>query len=246
MTLKIRILLVSSFAILLVALSLIIAGKLSGDEAEGRFEQTALLGKHTLWKKVVSAQLERMQSAISSLTRNRKALKAVQSGDTAAIGDLLIGTFNRLSTAGTISKLQVVDAQGSVLFSKPTGELGSQRSGLAAAALATNEIRAGLERDDDGRLKAVLTTPLYHRGKPVGAGVFIYDLQSAVEDFKANDGADVFLLNPRRRSGICDRSRASETGRYRAPRVGQPPDLLPGHRGSGVFGGHAGRPRFPW
>lgn len=196
MTLKIRILLVSSFALLLVALSLIIAGKLISDEAEGRFEQTALLGKHTLWKKVVSAQLERMQSAISPLTRNRKALKAVQSRDTAAIGDLLIGTFNRLSTAGIISKLQVVDAQGSVLFSKPTGELGSQRSGLVATALAAKEIRAGLERDEDGRLKAVLTTPLYHRGKPVGAGVFIYDLQSAVEDFKANDGADLFLLNP--------------------------------------------------
>jgi methyl-accepting chemotaxis protein len=197
MTLKIRILLVSSLTILLVALSLIIAGKLSGDEAEGRFEQTILEGKNTLWKKVVSAQLDRMQAAVSSLTRSREGLKAIQSRDVGAIEDALIGTFNRLSTQGTISKLQVVDPAGKVLFSKPAGALGSQRSGLARAALATNEIRAGLERDDDGRLKAVLASPLYSRGQSVGAGVFVYDLQSAVEDFKANDGADLFLLNPR-------------------------------------------------
>ena len=195
MTLKARIIIVSSIAILLVAFCLILAGRISTNEIESRFEQSALQGKAILWKKIIASQFDHMETALPALTRSREGLKAIAAGDLAEIESVTIGTFNRLSVGGTISKLQLVDTSGKTLFSKPDGNPGSTRQGLAAEAIQYKELRKGLERDANGRLTAVLATPLYSRGKLVGAGLLIKDLQSAIEDFKANDGAEVFVLD---------------------------------------------------
>jgi len=195
MTLKARIIIVSSIAILLVAFCLVTAGKMSRDELQERFEQTAFQGKEILWKKIIASQIDHMVSALPALTRSREGLKAISDGNLEEIEALTIGTFNRLSTSGTISRLQLVDGTGKIIFSKPDGNVGSVKEGLVKEAVENKEIRSGLERESGGRLNAVLATPLYNRGKLVGAGLLTKELQPALEDFRANDGAEVFVLN---------------------------------------------------
>lgn len=220
-TLKARIIVVSSIAILLVALCLSFAGEVSRDEVESRFEQTALQGKAILWKKILASQLDHMEAALPALTRSRESLKAISAGNPDEIEKVTIGTFNRLSVSGTINRLQLVDTAGKLLFSKPDGNPGSLRQGIVEQALLNKEMRSGLERDGNGKLSAVLATPLYSRGKLVGAGLFIKDLQSSVEDFKANDGAEVFVLDTQGRPEYTTASELNDTVSGDLPELGK-------------------------
>ncbi|MCP5445591.1 MAG: methyl-accepting chemotaxis protein [Chromatiaceae bacterium] len=221
MTLKARIIVVSSIATLLVAFCLSIAGKISRDEVESRFEQSALQGKAILWKKILASQLDHMEAALPALTRSREVLKAIGAGDPDEIEKFTIGTFNRLSVSGTISKLQLVDSTGRILFSKPDGNPGSVKGGLVEQAILNKELRSGLERDGDGHLNVVLATPLYSRGKLVGAGVLIKNLQPSVEDFKANDGTEVFVLDTQGRPEYTTASELNDSVSHNLPELGQ-------------------------
>jgi methyl-accepting chemotaxis protein len=90
--------------------------------------------------------------------------------------------------------MQIADTQGKVLFSAPKPFAGETRKALVKKAVSEGKIQRGLERDDDGELIAVVSFPLYARGKIAGVGVFARNLQAAVADFKANADAEVFVV----------------------------------------------------
>jgi methyl-accepting chemotaxis protein len=62
-------------------------------------------------------------------------------------------------------------------------------------ALQEKIITRGLQRAHDGRLMAVLSFPLYSRGKLIGAGIYQSSLESVLDDFKQNDESEVFVLS---------------------------------------------------
>ncbi len=195
MTLRSRIAVAASFAVLLIAIISSTGGLKSQQEAEGRFEQALIQGKGVLWKKIIASQLDSMEVGMSGLTRDRDTLKALDSNELSVLKESVQTAYNRLSTSKVITKLQMTDLNGQILFSAPKDVSGRTGSDLTFAALREGRIARGVERATDGSLEAVVSFPLYYRGKAVGAGIFARDLNAAIEDFKVNDEAEVFIID---------------------------------------------------
>lgn len=195
MTLRSRIIVVAALASLLVAVVLLIAGWRSQHHVELRFEEATITGKSVLWRKIIASQLDSMEAGTAGLTRDRDTLAALNSGDLVALSDNVKTTYNRLTASKVLSKLQIVNMDGSVLFSAPNDFSGRTKKSLVLEALRQSKVTRGVQRDDDGELVAIVAFPLYASGQSVGAGVFGYSLKAAIEDFKQNDNSEVFIID---------------------------------------------------
>ena len=194
MTLKARITAASMAVTLLVTGALLVTGRLLQNESDEQLAEATLNGKGVLWTKILSSQMDHMQEGAVGLTRDRETLDALQKGEHKALAEAAGTTYNLLSASNTLTKLQIADTSGKVLYSAPKEFRGETRKTLVKKALAEGKVQRGLERDDDGSLVAVVSFPLYVRGKIAGAGIFARNLQSAIEDFKANDLSEVFVI----------------------------------------------------
>src|SRR5262245_58090533 len=181
--------------LLVVAGSLIGLGWMAQNSVEERFRHASISRQDVLWHEIVSGQLELMSGSTSGLTRNEGALRALHEIDPSGLMANAMPTYNRLSTASVLTKLQLTDLGGVVLFSTPHLLTGKTKIPLVLAALQEGKVKQGIERDDDGELVALLVFPLYLRGKPVGAGVFARSLQDALHDFKRKRHAEAFILH---------------------------------------------------
>jgi methyl-accepting chemotaxis protein len=199
MTLRTRITLIALAAVLIVAVGLELVGAVSDQAAESRFQETFHSGKALLWKKITASQRDAMETGISSLARDRDTRAALAAGDRAKLAEAAKTSFNMLTASETITRLQLTDTGGNVLFSAPNDFRGRTRKALIQRALDSGKIVGGIERDDDGTLVNVVAFPLFNRGQPIGVGVFGQTLQRALDDFKVNDGSDVYLLDERGR-----------------------------------------------
>jgi signal transduction histidine kinase/CheY-like chemotaxis protein len=195
-TLQTRLILVGLSTLLLVVVSLIGMGWMAQNSVEERFRQVTISGQDVLWREIVSGQLELMTANIAGLTRNNGALQALHANELDELAANALPTYNRLSAASVLTKLQLTDLHGVVLFSTPRVSTGRTKKALVLEALREGKVKQGVERDDDGELVELLVFPLYLRGKPIGAGVFARSLQDAIKDFKRKRHAEAFILRP--------------------------------------------------
>ncbi len=195
MTFKARLItFIFSAATLVMAVFFIIA-YISLDIADSRFSEEAVRGKSVLWQKVIQVQLESMEASTSSVTRARDALKALKKLDLKALSDATLPTFNRLSTSNIISRLQIADKTGSIIFSAPHQFSGPSVKSLVKKVIKEKKIFKGIERDDDGKMVAETAFPLYYRGKLAGVAIYMIDMDKAIHNFKLTDGSDVHIFS---------------------------------------------------
>lgn len=196
MTLRSRITVVASIAIVVVAIVAVGGGLKSQQQAESRFEQATINGKSVLWRKIIASQLDSMEVGMPSVTRDRDSLDAMKNGEIAKLDETVRTVYNRLSTSKVLTKLQLIDNDGNIAFSSQSGVVGKSKRNLVLAAMRNGKIARGIERDNDGKLEAVVAFPLFARGQAVGVGVFANNLQAAIEDFKVNDDSEVLIVSP--------------------------------------------------
>lgn len=194
MTLRLRITIASMISVLLVAIGLISSSQMISSSWNDRFESATLRGDLVLWKKIINSQIDAMEADLSAVTRDRKVRSLIKAGDRTALATEAAPTFRRLSSSEVLTKQQLLDASGNVLFSMPANASGRSNKLLASRALSEGQIVRGIERDD-GELVVVLAFPISERGQVVGVGLFMRDLQSAVNDFKANQESEVSVIN---------------------------------------------------
>lgn len=195
MTLKARVTISAVIALFLVITALLVFGQFNENSIEDRFQEASLTGKAALWKKIIASQFDHMESNTRSITRDRNTLNALKSRNTALIAENISTTYNMLSAGGILTKLQIIDLNGQVLFSAPDNFEGKTRKALPGLSLEKGQVLRGIERDDDDMLYANLAIPVYVRGKLVGVVLYMRDLQGAIEDFKLNDNSDTFIVN---------------------------------------------------
>jgi methyl-accepting chemotaxis protein len=194
MKLKTRILIFSVVVLGIVSVALIAAGQMAEHEAERRFSDYMVTASQNLWRATIHGQLDQMEANTSSLTRNRDLTNALRKQEFDKVEGAGMPTFNRLNTGEIITRMQVADPSGKVLLSAPEPFSGQTRKRLVSEALSSNSITRGVELDDDGLPVAVVAFPLYARGKPVGAGIYMHDLSTAASLFaEANDGEVVIV-----------------------------------------------------
>ncbi len=194
--LQTRIVLAALSTLLLGAVLLIESGWVAQSHIEARFREATIAGKEVLWEKIVFSQFNLMASSVTDLTRHRAALQALQQADRPGLAESATPTYNRLSASHVLTKLQMTDLHGTVLFSAPQAFLGKTEKGLVFKAVREGKVQRGIARDDDGELVALFVFPLYVSGTPVGTGVFARSLQDALDDFKRHNKSEVFLLTP--------------------------------------------------
>lgn len=195
MSLKTRLTVVTLLSLFVVTTALIISGAMVQNAAEERFRSATIAGKNVLLKKIVSSQLDTMEANTKSLTRDRDTLRALKGKELDKLAENAVTTYRLLNASGIITRFQVVDIEGKVLFSEPASGVDKTSKRLVEKAIKEAKIERGVERDDNGELVEVLAFPLYWRGKPIGVGVYINNLVLALEDFKKNDDSDAFLIS---------------------------------------------------
>jgi methyl-accepting chemotaxis protein len=136
-----------------------------------------------------------MRAHIKAITRDAVALKALRGGDLATLQDQVDTTHNLFFADGTVDRLQILDPEGRYLATAPRGLSGTTAKTLVANAAKDGVMLSGLVRDDDGKLQAALAFPLYARGKLKGVAVYSRSAQRIVDDFRQNDGSDVFIID---------------------------------------------------
>ncbi len=195
MKLRARITLVAVSATLLVASGLIVASQLAQATVESRLEAALHTGISQLWSKIVSANRTQMESGISALSRDRETRDALAARDQALVAERARTSFNLMTASQLISRMQLTDSEGSVLFSAPEPFTGKTRKRLVAQALEEGKVVGGVERDDDGTLVNAIAFPFFTRGKPVGVGVFASELGPAVADFQQSEGSELYVVD---------------------------------------------------
>ena len=152
MMLRTRINIVAASVTLLVAITLIVTSRISQNEVEQRYRDEAITGKSVLWSKIIAAQTDHMQSATASLARDRDTLGALKESDTELLAENAVTTYNMLSAGKVITKLQIANKDGEVLYSAPNDFQGASNKKVLSQALSEGEIVRGVERDDDGEV----------------------------------------------------------------------------------------------
>ena len=195
MLLRLKITLLVIGIIILMVVSFGLGNWFTLQESNARFEHTAMDGRADLWAQIINSQATAMKNASSTLIRDRATRKALKNEDVTSLAESAITTFNLLSASGVISRLQLTNTNGKVLFSAPVAFAGNSRKALIEKAISSGRIVNGIERDDDGKLLNVVAFPLSMRGKVVGSGVFEKELHSALDEFKAISTSDVLITN---------------------------------------------------
>jgi len=194
MTLKARIILVAMLGILLVSTTQIVTSMIVQGVTEERFSEATINGKNVLWRKIISHQLDQLQLVMTQVSRDRGSLEALVNGNAEELEDNIMSTYNRLSSSGTLTKMQISDTSGKIMYSSEDDFSEVTNIMLVHAALREKKIMRGMAIDDSGTLMAILAFPLFAQGRLAGAGIYLKEIEAALEDFKINDSSENFIF----------------------------------------------------
>ena len=190
LTLKNRLLLTTTVCTLLVAATFWVAQKVSQTQQMEQRVSTNIAYTEALWSAVSSTRFDAMETETQGLTRNREAINALRSGDRAALNEAAAPTYNRLSAGEHIDGLLITDTAGQALFSS-----GRQiDTAVTQAALKEQKVRRELVRDTAGQPALALAFPLYFRGQPSGAAVYLLGLERVADQIANNARSGVSVL----------------------------------------------------
>ncbi|MEN8177952.1 MAG: methyl-accepting chemotaxis protein [Pseudomonadota bacterium] len=215
MTLRIRLTLMSIGATLIVALVLITTWELSQRASHSRYVAASVAGKKVLWNKVVESSFEKLSTDMKAVTRDRVLIKALRSKDMAALQEAARTTHNSLVSIGSIDRLQIIDLEGNYLVAIPDGFSGKTRKQLVLESAREKMVKQGVDYDDDGKLMAVLSFPVFARGKLKGVAVYSKDLQAILNDFQKSDRSMVMIKDLQEKTELL----GSDNGDQRFPNI---------------------------
>lgn len=195
MTLGTRISFVAAATILTVVAVIIINARMSLAEIEERFRDVAIAGKTVLWSKIISSQTDHMLANARSLNADPEILAALKKKNLAALSVRASSAYQSLSSSAVLTRLQLTDMEGDVLFSAPGEPSGITQKNTVKAALSTGKTSYGIERDDDNVLVVSAAIPLFAQGSQIGVAVYMRNLQAALEDFSKNDHSENFIID---------------------------------------------------
>ncbi len=181
-SLRTRFTLAVSAVVVLAALGTVVNGWLVNRFGKDELRAEVLQQGYALWRQVLAAEEDAMESGKTTLTRNRDAIKALRAGDVPALREAALPTYRRLSAGGLIDALAVVDAGGRVLMHAPEEGTGAVPA-LVSRALSEQKVARGLVRLSSGEARLVVALPLYVRGRLVGAGVLYKSPAMALRKF---------------------------------------------------------------
>ena len=221
MTLGTRISLVAAATILTVVAVIIINARMSIAEVEARFRDEAITGKTVLWSKIISSETNHMLSNAQSLDNDPEILALLKKKNKADLSVNAIAAYNYLSSGNVLNRLQIAGMDGEILFSSPNKFSGITQKQTVKTVLEKGKTSYGIELDDDNALVISTVFPLYLQGRQIGAGVYMRNMQAAIEDFKKNDRSENFIVNADGNEAYVTQTEMFSDLRVKLPELGK-------------------------
>lgn len=197
MLLRTRVTLIVSITYSLLVVGLTFAGLKSDELADERYAQATLNGQEIFWRKLVENTVQRLETDARAIADDKNVLAAVDRRDPALTLAKIGATAEAMKARGTVSRLEVLDRDGELLYS-------SRGSLLEAPLLDAGTVRAivdgkrpvrGVLQDASRTFTATLAYPLHGADDVVGIAVLAADMRPPLDEFKASTGSEIFLVD---------------------------------------------------
>lgn len=195
MQLKTKMIVGSVLSLILLSTVYIVGWEYSDSITNKRYEEAVINGRAALWKKVISQQYEKMRTGSKQIKSNTAITDSLLSEELEPLKSTAQKEYNTLNSAGVVSNLSIVNADGAVVFSAKKSNPG-QYDPLVQYVLENKRARHDVIKDATGRSELAFAFPLYANNQVVGAGIHIKSLSKAVVDFSKTSSTTSYILTP--------------------------------------------------
>ena len=206
---RISLLVILAFAVICIGLAL--ASITREDLIKEQYSEATLTDRSTLWRKINSSLIQRMDDKAWIAAEYETLLRAVYTGDQQAVQRIGAVITERLREQGVADRFDVVYADGSLAYSSQSGLFQTPiiASGAAADAIQAGARIGGIGNDQQRNVAVVLGIPL---GAPPGAvgiggmGIFATSIDEAILEMEQATKSSVLVVNRRGRliAGTAD------------------------------------------
>lgn len=174
-----------------------------------------------LWQSTFQFHADQLTQRTIFFTRSPETVEAFVARDKARLELLHRPTFNRLSALNVLTDMDLLDAQGELLFgAHASGETSIHvharfAQGLPQKAVRTRKVAVGLDLDESGVPRIAVAVPLFHeRGVLLGVVYLAQAVESALIPIGRSTGAVLAVVVDGERLGAS--SDAKEASRLLA------------------------------
>ncbi|MDP2751420.1 MAG: methyl-accepting chemotaxis protein [Rhodocyclaceae bacterium] len=193
--LKAKILGITALIILAMVAVLGAATYFIKDNADDAYRQATLEANRNLLNKIIANSVGQMEFNITAITRNTEALAALQEANLEVLKESSVGSYNRLSSGGTINFLHLFDTQGNLVLSHGlTDKQTIGRSQLVSHVIAQGKSKYGLEISGNNELVVSFAFPLFLRGTQVGICVMSKGFASILAEVAKANHAETAIV----------------------------------------------------
>ncbi|MDT8403816.1 methyl-accepting chemotaxis protein [Sulfuriflexus sp.] len=197
LSLQKRITLIALLGMLLVAVTMAIADRLTYRAAEVRFNHAQLQTQNMLWQRILKDQFEQNALGMASLRRERFISKALVENDKAQLQERADNLYNNLLASEILQHMQITNKHAEVVYRTDGIEYaGKSRMAVIAQTLASSKVVSDIGTDANGDINTITSFPLFTNGELIGSGVFIQSLRPAVEALINKDRDDAKRTDP--------------------------------------------------
>lgn len=119
---------------------------------------------------------------MGSLRRERFISKALADAEYQQLQERADNLYNRLLSNDVLQHMQITNKDGEVVYRTDNIDYaGKSRMDVVVNTLATSKVVSDIGKDAQGNINTITSFPLFANGELIGSGVFIQNLQPAVD-----------------------------------------------------------------
>ena len=202
MLLRTRLSLLGILAIIVVCFFILFASLEREQLIRAQYSKELIADQSNLWNKIADEFIDQMEDMAWIVQDNRELLSALENSDVHAIRRIGQQTITQLQNQLVADRLDILDHQGSLIYSSHTSVFQSPivSEEIAKDAVGQNRGIRGIGNDKQRNTALVFGFPLVNDiGSVVGLFVYALDIiKPLVEMEKLND-SDIMILNRRGR-----------------------------------------------
>ena len=215
-SLRARIIFLSVTSTLIVAGVLLAAFTILYQSAEERSSEASIINTKTLWQKTIVSNMDQIDFNAASIIRDRDFIESVAVNDKEKIKEFVQNSSSFMIAGKIISTLYIVDTEGTVLHATSGAfEMKKHPLKLISTAFAVSKVQRGMDFDIDGTIKSFVVSPLFKRGKVIGAAIFAANPLNAMTMLKGDTGAEFLLLS--KEAGVLISTNEAVSSKLRLP-----------------------------
>ena len=172
------------------------------DVLRAELSRSAVAGNQSLWNSIVASNVQRLSDQAQVAQGDPALRTAIESGDLGHVARAAQDVFLRLEDTGVVTRLDVVDRSGAVMFSTyPAFEPDVSLSDATVRRMIQERAGGGGIGNDASRNVTVsFAIPLFGtEGETQALVVYGRDIGDILEEFRRGTGAEALIVNRRGR-----------------------------------------------